>query len=80
MFIYIEHKQDVNIKMTIIKDELERLCTEEMAKYKTQTNQTHKTRITKDHGKSKTSEITSCGGGRGRVLCLGQMLVVRRSF
>lgn len=26
MFIYIEHKQDVNTKITIIKDELERLC------------------------------------------------------
>lgn len=48
--------------MTIIKDELERLCTEEMAKYKTQTNQFHKIGITKHHGKSKTSEITSDRG------------------
>lgn len=60
MFIYIEHKQDVNTKITIIKDELERLC---IGDTKTQTNQFHKTGITKHHGKLKTSEITSDEGG-----------------
>lgn len=63
MFIYIEHIQDVNNKMAVIKDELESLCTQEMAKYKIQINQFHKIGVTTHYGTSKAGEIFSGGGG-----------------